>query len=60
MNLKGLEGVRLGEKGPLINVGILHEEGHPEAWYIAMDVKPSDARTLDYGLRWELKLYFLI
>lgn len=34
MNLKGLGNVRLGEKGPLINVGILHEEEHPEAWYI--------------------------
>jgi len=33
MNLKGLENVRLGENGPLINVGILHEKGHPEAWY---------------------------
>lgn len=58
MKLKGLEDVRLGEKGPLINVGILHEEGHPEAWYIAMDVKPSEARTLDYGLRWGIESLF--
>lgn len=58
MNLKGLEDVHLGEKGPLINVGILHEEGHPEAWYIAMDVKPSMARTLDYGLRWGIEALF--
>lgn len=58
MNLKGLEDVRLGEKGPLINVGILHEEGHPEAWYIAMDAKPSEARTLDYGLRWGIEALF--
>lgn len=58
MNLKGLEEVRLGEKGPLINVGLLHEEGHPEAWYIAMDVKPSQARTLDYGLRWGIEALF--
>lgn len=49
MNLKGLGNVRLGEKGPLINVGILHEEEHPEAWYIAMDAKPSLGRILDYG-----------
>lgn len=58
MNLKGLENVYLGENGPLINVGILHEEGHPEAWYIAMDVKPSEARTLDYGLRWGIEALF--
>lgn len=58
MNLKGLEDVRLGEKGPLINIGILHEEGHPEAWYIAMDAKPSPGRTLDYGLRWGIESLF--
>jgi hypothetical protein len=58
MKLKGLEGVRLGEKGPLINVGILHEEGHSEAWYIAMDTKPSAGRTLDYGMRWGIEALF--
>ncbi|HEX9916488.1 MAG TPA: transposase [candidate division Zixibacteria bacterium] len=58
LDLKGLENVRLGEKGPLINVGILHESGHPEAWYIAMDDKPSEARTLDYGLRWGIEALF--
>lgn len=58
MGLKSLEDVRLGEKGPLINVGLLHEEGHPEAWYIAMDAKPSQARTLDYGLRWGIEALF--
>lgn len=58
LNLKGIEDVRLGEKGPIINVGILHEEGHPEAWYIAMDAKPSEARTLDYGLRWGIESLF--
>jgi len=58
LDLKGIENVRLGEKGPLINVGILHEAGHPEAWYIAMDNKPSEARTLDYGLRWGIESLF--
>lgn len=58
MNLKGLEEVRLGEKGPLINVGVLHEDGHPEAWYIAMDTKPTTGRTLDYGLRWGIESLF--
>lgn len=58
MDLKGLESVRLGEKGPLIHVGILHEEGHKEAWYIAMDVKPSRGRILDYGMRWGIEALF--
>ena len=57
-DLERLENVRLGEKGPLINVGILHEAGHPEAWYIAMDAKPSVGRTLDYGLRWGIEALF--
>lgn len=58
MKLNGLQAVHLGEKGPLINVGILHEEGHPEAWYIAMDASPSMARTLDYALRWGIESLF--
>jgi len=36
----------------------LHEEGHPEAWYIAMDAKPTTGRTLDYGLRWGIESLF--
>lgn len=58
MHMNGIEGVRLGEQGPLINVGILHESGHPEAWYIAMDVKPTPGRILDYGLRWGIEALF--
>jgi hypothetical protein len=58
LKLEGIEDVRLGENGPLINVGVLHEEGHPEAWYIAMDTTPSKARTLDYGMRWGIESLF--
>lgn len=58
LDLKSLENVRLGERGALVNVGILHESGHPEAWYIAMDDKPSKGRTLDYGLRWGIENMF--
>ena len=47
-----LEGVRLGENGPEIGIGIIHEDGHPEPWFIAMDGRPTEAKTLDYGLRW--------
>jgi hypothetical protein len=58
MRLRELEDVKLGEKGPKLNVGILHEPGHPEAWFIAMDTKPSLSRTLDYGLRWGIEALF--
>lgn len=58
LGLKGLEDVQLGEKGPEINVGILQEAGHPEPWFIAMDVKPSPGRTLDYGMRWGIEALF--
>lgn len=58
MGLRELENIRLGEKGPILNVGILHEAGHPEAWFIAMDTKPSLSRILDYGLRWGIEALF--
>jgi len=58
MGLRELEYIKLGEKGPKLNVGILHEPGHPEAWFIAMDTKPSLSRTLDYGLRWGIEALF--
>lgn len=39
-------------------VGCLHEPGHEEAWIIAMDVPPTKARVLDYGLRWGIEAMF--
>ena len=50
--------MHLGDKGPLINVGILREEGHPEAWFIVMDTQSSQAKILDYGLRWGIESLF--
>jgi hypothetical protein len=58
LGLKEIEEVRLGENGPLINLGILQESGHPEPWFIAMDVKPSVGRILDYGMRWGIEALF--
>lgn len=58
IGLRELEHVKLGEQGPELNVGILHEPGHPEAWFIGMDTKPSLSRTLDYGLRWGIEALF--
>ena len=40
------------------NIGIIHEEGHPEPWIIAMDCKPSSYNTLDYGMRWGIEPMF--
>lgn len=53
-----LESVRLGESGPEIRIGIIHEDGHLEPWFIAMDGKPMEAKTLDYGLRWGIEALF--
>lgn len=58
LGFKEIKEVRLGEKGPTINVGILQEPGHPEPWFIAMDGKPSASRVLDYGMRWGIEALF--
>ena len=39
-------------------VGILHEPGHDEPWYIAMDSSPNEYKTRDYGLRWGIENMF--
>lgn len=40
------------------HVGILHEPGHDEPWYIAMDSLPNEYKTRDYGLRWGIENMF--
>lgn len=44
--------------GMVTHVGILHEPGHKEPWYIAMDSSPNEYKTLDYGLRWGIENMF--
>ena len=44
--------VELTGKRVKTNIGMVHEEGHPEPWFIAMSDTPTTARTFDYGLRW--------
>lgn len=39
-------------------IGSLHEDGHKEAWIIAMDCKPTLGRVLDYGMRWGIEALF--
>ena len=57
------EGKRTLEKarfrsGMVTHVGILHESGHKEPWYIAMDSIPNEYKTYDYGLRWGIESMF--
>ena len=49
---RNLVDIGLTGKRVRTNVGMVHEDGHPEPWFIAMSETPSTARTFDYGLRW--------
>jgi len=40
------------------NIGYVHDNGHKEAWFIAMDSIPTRATTLEYGLRWSIETMF--
>jgi hypothetical protein len=55
---RALTGVRLFAQGVMTNLGILHEDGHPEPWIIAMDAVPTRATTLDYAARWAIEPMF--
>ena len=33
------------------HLGILHEQGYPEPWIIALSEPPTKGRVLDYGMR---------
>ena len=44
--------------GVITSVGILHEPGHKEAWYIAMDCAPNEYKVRDYGMRWGIESMF--
>lgn len=53
-----LKDVELTGKRVRTNVGMVHEAGHPEPWFIAMSDTPTTARTFDYGLRWGIEAMF--
>lgn len=57
LKLSSLEDVKLCGK-VLTHVGFIHEAPHEEPWLIAMDVKPSRAKVMDYGLRWGIESMF--
>ena len=53
-----LTGIELTGKRVATNIGMVHEDGHPEPWFIAMSDAPTTARTFDYGLRWGIEAMF--
>ena len=53
-----LTGIELTGKRVATNIGMVHEEGHPEPWFIAMSDVPTTAKTFDYGLRWGIEAMF--
>lgn len=54
---KSLEKARF-RSGMITHVGILHEPGHDEPCYIAMDSLPNEYKTRDYGMRWGIENMF--
>ena len=53
-----LTDVELTGKRARTNIGMVHEDGHPEPWFIAMSDAPTTARAFDYGLRWGIEAMF--
>jgi hypothetical protein len=53
-----LSDVELTAKRVRTNIGMVHEAGHPEPWFIAMSDAPTTAKTFDYGLRWGIEAMF--
>jgi hypothetical protein len=53
-----LTGVEVTAKRVATNIGMVHEDGHPEPWFIAMSDVPTTAKTFDYGLRWGIEAMF--
>ena len=58
LQLDGLSDVDLCNSGVITHIGYVHDKGHPEPWFIAMDAVPSRTTTLDYGLRWSIEPMF--
>ncbi len=55
---QGLINAELYGSGVFTNIGVLHDDGHPEPWIIAMNAKPSQYTVLDYGMRWGIEAMF--
>jgi hypothetical protein len=55
---EGLVDAALSGSGLHTNIGFVHDKGHPEPWFIAMNAMPSRTTVLDYGLRWSIETMF--
>jgi Transposase DDE domain len=53
-----LTDIELTGKRARTNIAMLHEQGHPEPWIIAMSDRPSVWSAHDYGLRWGIEAMF--
>ena len=56
--LSSLKAATFNDTDITTNIGIIHEQGHPEPWIIAMNDIPSDYKVLDYGMRWGIEPMF--
>ena len=50
-----LSDIELTHKRVRTHVAMVHEEGHPEPWIIALSEAPTIHRAFDYGLRWGIE-----
>lgn len=58
LGLNGVVDADLCDSGVHTNIGYIHDKGHKEPWFIAMNAKPMRTTTLDYGLRWSIEPMF--
>jgi Transposase DDE domain len=57
-NMTAVLNAAFNESGVTPHIGILQEQGHKEAWIIALSEPPSKGRILDYGMRWGIEGMF--
>lgn len=53
-----LRGAELTHKRVLTNIGIIHDRGHDEPWFVAMSDAPGYLTTLEYAARWGIEPMF--
>jgi hypothetical protein len=58
LSAQGIIEADLCNSGVVTNIGYVHDKGHKEAWFIAMEAPPTRTTTLDYGLRWGIEAMF--
>ncbi len=58
LNLSALMDADLCKSKTITNIGYVHDKGHKEPWFIAMDCLPTRTKVLDYGLRWSIEPMF--